>query len=154
MPEVAAGSRQQKRAQERKLEALEIKQHGRPLTDAERGQKAIAEEAQFQALAHLKAKEFRDIIVGIRDEMVALKADLPNERQHKKERNDLQTEIYAFNARVCGARAYVIDTGLQLVSGVPNNPAEPPPPPIVKTATMEEAAALAKQKAELEASIK
>lgn len=150
MPQPPVGGRQQSRKRERE----EQKAFGRPLTDEERQQRVVAAQSQFQALAHQKAKEYRDIIVGIHKEMCELWNTLPNDRAHKAERKALETEIEEFKKRVCGARAFVIDTGLQLVAGVPNNPAEPPPPPIVKHATMEEAAALAKQKAEIEASIK
>ncbi len=150
MPQPPVGGRQQLRKRERE----EQKEFGRPLTDEERQQRVVAAQSQFQALAHQKAREFRDLIVGIHKEMCELYELMPRERKHKAERAALLEEIERFKPRVCGARAFVIDTGLQLIEGVPNNPAEPPPPPIVKHATMEEAAALAKQKAEIKASIK
>ena len=117
----------------------------RTVTRAQRDRATTAqlEHVQGQSIAHARAKEYLGLVRSIRDEMFILRDDFPSGRKARAQRKQLLKEIAVFDDRVRGARAYVIETGMALCDGVPDTPAEPPPR--VRSATMQEAAALAKK---------
>ena len=113
---------------------------GAPPTAEDKANQALVELVQAKTEAFNQAFARRELVVLIRDEMSELYQDLAAKgRECKTEASELKTELDKFKVEIVRpARMHVIAVGLALLEGVPKQPR-------VRSATMEEAAALAKE---------